>query len=240
MSYSTIGRLSDIAQQQWGLLTRQQAERAGVSPATIQRLSDQGILERTASGVYHLAGAPIPDHEDLRAAWLQLAPAVDAWAREPGQGIVSHRSAAAMYGLGDLPSDRHDFTLGDRRQSRRRDVRLHCRQLKSGEWITLRGLPVTRPSRIAADLLRDKEDTEAVAHVAADAIRAVYDYPGTFSDALAPYAAPYGLRRNDGVAMLRWLLDLVGDPDTARWMEEARAHSLRASDSTDASRDKTV
>jgi hypothetical protein len=87
------------------------------------------------------------------------------------------------------------------------------------------GLPVTRPSRIAADLLDDKEDPEAVAHMVADAIRSGLDTPGTIADAVAAHAARLGLRRGDGMALLRWLLDLVGgDPDTPRWMEEARAH----------------
>jgi hypothetical protein len=86
------------------------------------------------------------------------------------------------------------------------------------------GLPVTRPSRIAADLLGDIEDPEAVAYVVADALRAADDYPSTFADALAPYAARFGLRRGDGLALLQWLLDLVGDPDTSRWMEQARTH----------------
>jgi hypothetical protein len=107
-------------------------------------------------------------------------------------------------------------------------VRLHQRPLPSGEWISLRGLPVTRPSRIASDLLDDKEDPEAVAHVVADAIRAVYDYPGTFADSLAPHAQRFGLRRGDGFALLRWLLDLVGDPETPKYIEEARTHMERA------------
>lgn len=229
--YSTLGRLSRLAEDQWGLVTRQQAEHAGVSRATLQRLSSEGVLERLATGVYHLRGAPLPDHPELRAAWLRLAPAVPAWERTAEQGVVSHRSAAALYGLGDLPADRHEFTLPSRRQSRSPDVRLHQRRLGSAEWITLRGLPVTRPSRIAADLLDDREDTEAVARVVVVAIRAVYDYPGTFADALAPYAARYGLRRGDGLALLRWLLDLVGDPEAPRWMEEARDHAARVSES---------
>lgn len=87
MRYSTLNRLSDIAQQQWGLVTRQQAERAGVSQATIQRLSTQGVLERTALGVYQLSGAPVPDHADLRAAWLQLAPDVDAGRESQARGL---------------------------------------------------------------------------------------------------------------------------------------------------------
>ena len=49
--------------------------------------------------------------------------------------------------------------------------RLHHRQVADGEWISLRGLPVTRPARIAADLLADREDPEAVAQIVADAIR---------------------------------------------------------------------
>jgi hypothetical protein len=144
--------------------------------------------------------------------------------------VVSHRSAAALYGLGDLPADRHEFTLPSRRQSRSPDVRLHQRRLGSAEWITLRGLPVTRPSRIAADMLDDREDTEAVARVVVAAIRAVHDYPGVFANSLAPYAARYGLRRGDGLALLRDLLSLADDPEAPRWMEEAREHAERASD----------
>ncbi len=227
---STLVRLADIAQDQWGLVTRRQAEQAGVSPRTLGRLVAEGsVLERVAQGVYRFAGAPVPDHMDLRAAWLQLAPEKRAWERTEADGVVSHRSAAALYELGHLPADRHEFTVSERRQSRRSDVRLHTRSMKSGKWITLRGLPVTRPSRIASDLLWDKEDPQAVAQLIADAIRAVYDYPGTFADALAPHAARFGLRKGDGIALLRWLLDLVGDPETSVWMDEARTQDARTS-----------
>lgn len=222
---STLGRIGHLAEDQWGLVTRRQAERAGLSPATLQRLTSNGaVLERVGRGVYRMAGAPMPDHLPLRAAWLQLAPDGVAWERTPDQGVVSHRSAASLYGLGHLPADRHEFTVPTRRQSRRPDIRIHHRDLDSRDWITLHGLPVTRPSRIASDLLYDREDPEAVAHVVADALRGAFDYPGTFADALAPHAARFGLRRGDGVALLRWLLDLVGDPQTAKWMNEARAH----------------
>lgn len=227
--YPTLTRLARIAEDQWGLVTRRQAERAGVSRATLQRLATAGVLDRVAQGVYRVTGAPPPDHLDLRAAWLQLAPEVPVWERTPEQGVVSHRSAAALYGLGHLPADRHEFTLPVRRQSRRSDVRLHHRPIEPGEQIALQGMPVTRPSRIAADLLGDREDPEAVAQVIDDAIRSVYDYPGTFADALRPHAVRFGLRRGDGLALLRWLLGIVGDPETSRWMEEARSHVARSS-----------
>jgi hypothetical protein len=218
-----------MAEEQWGLVTRQQAvNSAGVAPATFARMaSDGSILERVAHGVYHLTGAPLSDHLDLRAAWLQLAPEVPAWERQPDQGVISHRSAAALYGIGHLPADTHDFTLPRRRQSRRADVRLYERQLEDEEWIDLRGLPVTRPSRIASDLLYDREDPEAVAHLIADAIRSAYDYPGTFAVALASHTARFGQRKGDELGLLRWLLDLVGDPETPRWMDEAKGHQDR-------------
>lgn len=229
MAHQTRSRLAEIAEDQWGLVTRRQAERAGVSPATVQRLSAAGsVLERVAHGVYRLTGAPPPDHIELRAAWLQLAPDVPAWERKSEQGVVSHRSAATLYGLGHLPADRHEFTVASRKQSRRPDVRLHHRKLDSSEWVQLRGLPTTRPSRIAADLLLDREEPEAVAHVVTDAIRGTVEYPGTFVDALAPFAARFGFRRDDGLAFLRWLLDLVGDPQARRWLDEASADDVRA------------
>jgi hypothetical protein len=225
---SALPRLQEIAQEQWGLLTRQQIENGGIGSTTLERLtSPGGGLERVATGVYRLVGAPIPDHLDLRAAWLQLAPRVPAWERTAEEGVISHRSAASVYGLGHLPADRHEFTLPKRKQSRRPDVRIHVRRLDDREWIGLRGLPVTRPSRIASDLLWDHEDPEAVAQLIADAIRPVYDYPGTFADSLAPHAARFGLRKGDGLALLQWFLELTGDPERDRWMDEARAHVTR-------------
>lgn len=226
---SSLYRIQDLAEDQWGLVTRRQIEGTGIGETTLERLTrPKGVLVRVAHGVYQVAGAPTPDHRDLRAAWLQLASEVPAWKREPDQGVVSHRSAANLYGLGHLPADRHEFTVPRRRQTRRPDVRFHVRTLGDGEWTIHNGLPVTRPARIASDLLSDHEDPEAVAQVVADAIRGNLDYPGTFADSLATYALRFGLRRSDGIALLRWFLDLVAAPDSDRWLDEARLHQDRS------------
>jgi predicted transcriptional regulator of viral defense system len=226
---STIARLADIAQDQWGLVTRRQAQKAGVSERTIGRLASEGsLIERVAHGVYRLAGAPVPDHLDLRAAWLQLAPEKLAWQRAPENGVVSHRSAAALYELSHLPADRHEFTMPTRRQSRRPDVRLHLGVIRSTECATIRGLPVTRPARIASDFLIEREDSEAIAQLVADACRRADDSPSSFAHALAPHAARFGLPKGDGIALLSWLLDLVADPERLVWIEEARAHTSGA------------
>jgi len=98
----------------------------------------------------------------------------------------------------------------------------------------LRGLPVTRPARIASDLLYDREDPAAVAHVVSDALRGENEQAGLIVDALAPHAARFGLRKGDGLALLQWMLDLVGDPTTSLWMSQARAHVHRETNATGA------
>jgi putative AbiEi antitoxin of type IV toxin-antitoxin system len=220
---TTLDLLADLSEEQWGLFTRRQAEATGMAWTTLSRLASKGAAERVAHGVYRLRGGPQVDHLGLRAAWLQLEPDTPVWERGPDGGVVSHRSAAALYGLGDLPADVHEFTLPRRRQSRRPDVRLHRGQLGTGEWSWLGGLPVARPNRIAADLLAAQEDPEAVAQIVAGALRAVYDYPGPVAEAIAPRAARFGLRRGDGLALLTWLLDLTGDSERGTWLDEARA-----------------
>jgi len=224
----TIKTLAALAEDQWGLVTRQQAEGAGLAWTTLARLSSDGaVLERVAHGVYRLRGSPPPDHLELRAAWMQLARSTPVWERTPEQGVVSHRSAASVYGLGDLTAERHEFILPTRRQTRRSDVRLHRGRLDRGEWTNLRGLLVTRPSRIAADLLADGEEPDAVAPIVARALRQATDDPGRVAAALAPLSARFGLRRQDGVGLLRWLLELSQVPDITTWLQEARAHMER-------------
>jgi hypothetical protein len=146
----------------------------------------------------------------------------------PSKGVVSHRSAAAVYGLGHLPADVHEFILPVRRQSRRSDVRLHRAELDRGEWTSLAGLPVTRPARIAADLIHDREDPGAVAQVIADALRPVHDYPGTVARAITPYARRFGLPDGDGLVLLEWLLELTGAPERDAWLKEARDDHRRS------------
>lgn len=220
---ATVAALTDLAEEQWGLFTRRQADATGMAWTTLSRLARDGAAERIAHGVYRLRGAPPPDDLFLLAAWLQLAPNTPVWERSPSLGVVSHRSAAALYDLGHLIADVHQFTVPVRRQSRRPDVRLHRAELRPEEWTRVRGLLVTRPARTAADLLGDHEDPQAVGYVVADALRRDQETPGRVAAAIRPYAGRFGLVPHDGEALLHWLLDLTGDPERDRWLAEAHA-----------------
>jgi Transcriptional regulator, AbiEi antitoxin len=204
--------IPEVAEDQWGLITRRQLEALGIQPATLARLLADGTLERVTHGVYRVRGAGEPDHVRLRAAWLALDPEVLAWQRldDPDVALVSHASAADLYGVGDLRADVHEFTLPARRQTRRADVRLHRGRVPETHRIVLRGLPVTRAGWMIADLLADHVDPESVARITVEVIDRGFEAPPVIADRVGPFAARLGLSRGDGAGLLDELLTLVG------------------------------
>jgi hypothetical protein len=216
--------IPELAEDQWGLITRRQLESLGIQPATLARLLTDGTLERLAHGVYRVRGAGEPDHAGLRAAWLALDPAVPAWQRlnDPDVALVSHASAADLYGVGDLRADVHELTLPVRRQTRRPDVRLHRARVPEEHRIVLRGLPVTRAGWMIGDLLADHVDPESVARITAEVVDRVFDYPPVIAERIAPFAARFGFPRGDGVRLLDELLTLAGHRNREAVIEEAR------------------
>lgn len=204
-------RITELSEDQWGLVTRRQASGVGVGWSSLAQLIKDGRLERVAHGVYRVRGAGEPDHQDLRAAWLQLEPDKLAWQRleDPNLAVVSHTSAAVMYGVGDVRGDLHEFTLPGRRQTRRRDVRLHRGQVPRNRWTLLRGLPVVRAGWMLGDLLSDNVEPSTVAEITAEVLDNVYDYPRVIAESIRPYASRFGLRAGDGAALLDHLLRLA-------------------------------
>jgi hypothetical protein len=182
-----------------------------VAASSLAELIKDGRLDRVAHGVYRVRGGGEPDHIALRAAWLQLDADKSAWQRfdDPEVAVVSHTSAAAMYGVGDLRADVHEFTLPSRRQSRRSDVRLHRGPVPSDRWILLRGLPVMRAAGLVGDLLADNVDPSSVGQITAEVLDQVLDSPKAIAGSLAPHAGRFGLPRGDGVGLLNHLLTVV-------------------------------
>lgn len=205
-----LARVAQLSSGQWGLLTAGQAEREGVPRYRLARLADQGLLERLEHGVYAVSASQADEHRRLRAAWLALDPTRTAEERLGdliGSGVVSHTSAANLYGLGDLLHDIPELTLTTRRQTRR-GVRLHRADLTSADVTLVDGLPTTTVERTVADLLRDGTDLDHVATVVADGVRRGLVDRDRLSAYLQPLAHRYGDR--DGVELSERLLDLQG------------------------------
>ncbi len=212
---SPLIRIRDVAEGQWGLVTLQQARAAGVAWRSLTRLVEAGLLERVAHGVYRVRGAAEPDHLELRAAWLQLDPARPAWQRleDPDVAVVSHASAASLYGVGDLRADVHEFTIPARRQTRRADVRIHRGRVSAEQRGLVGGLPTARPAAMVGQLLGDRVDPDAVAQITREVLERVLDDPAVVAEALTPFAERLGLPRGDGRALLEELLVRSGAPD---------------------------
>lgn len=174
----------------------------------------------------------VPRAIELYAAWLALDPArlaVNRLSDGPDGLVVSHASAAAFYGFGDLDADRHEFTVPARKQTRRPDLRLHRGALSSDDVVVHRGLPVTTPARTVVDLLTDGHDGGHVAGVLAGAIRARQLNVDELRGQLAPFAVRFGFRRHDGEALLQHLLELGGvaeQVDADALAEAARAVNM--------------
>lgn len=220
--------LGGLAAEQWGLFTTAQAERIGVSSQQLARLAGQGVIERARHGVYRVAGAPPAVVDHVRTAWLALRPADTAAQRLAGERaggsggvsgggtdeveVVSHRTAAALYGLGDLDADRAEFTVATRRQSRDRDVRFHLATLGPREWTVVDGLPVTTVERTLVDLARDHLDGGHLAGVVRDAVTTLHVEPSVVAQALAPFAHRYGAEPGDAQGLVRQFLEQAGVP----------------------------
>jgi hypothetical protein len=102
--------------------------------------------------------------------------------------VVSHASAASLYGVGDLRADVHEFTIPARRQTRRLDVRIHRGRVAQERRILLGGLPTTRAGWMVGQLLADHADVDAVAEITREVLERVLDYPAVVAEAVAPYA----------------------------------------------------
>lgn len=215
---STFAKLAPLAGQQWGLFTSKQATAVGVPAVILSRWAEQGALLRLAQGIYKVAGTPPDARDGLRTAWLGLDPDRSATERltdSDVDAVVSHWSAAAVHGLGDLHTDVHEFTVHGRRQTRRPDVRIHTRTtaLNPAQWTLVDGLPVTSIPCTLAELAASSAAGPHLAGVVRDAFAAPAADRAGLTSALAPYAARYKLTQGDGVALVQFLL-AAGDPQS--------------------------
>ncbi|OLT55256.1 hypothetical protein BJF89_16000 [Corynebacterium sp. CNJ-954] len=170
--------VGDLASQQWGLVSSAQAKAAGVDLPSLRRLTNHGVLVRVRHGVYATTATALSAELELKAQWLALQPELMAAdrtsdAKLAAAAVVSHDTAADLWGIGDLWPDGAHFTVADRRQSRQPDVHFHRAALGDTDWTVHpdAGLPVTVVSRTIADLARAGHEPGHLLDMVADAAR---------------------------------------------------------------------
>jgi predicted transcriptional regulator of viral defense system len=137
-----FSHLYDIAENQAGYFTAQQAQDAGFSWESLSYYVTTDRFIRVQRGVYRLVQFPNSPYEDLFVAWLRTGP----------DSVISHESALYLYKLSDvLPGEVH--VIMPRTGSRRRkDIRLHTNRLNSKDVRKREGLPVTSAARTIIDV----------------------------------------------------------------------------------------
>jgi hypothetical protein len=135
--------------------------------------------------------------------------------RDGADGIVvSGNTAAALHGIGDLLPTPYVFTSAARRQSQRPEIRFKRRLLAADQITLVAGIPTTGVERTIADLVHDKEYLSLVGDLVGDALRSGTVQLDFLAALLSPLAARNGYPKDDGLALLRKLLEL-GHVDVA-------------------------
>lgn len=226
-SATAMREIAKVAETQDGLVTTSQAVRVGVPRLNLARLAEAGDVERLAHGVYRVRGADADRLTELRAAWLAADPARTAAERAADLGhpiVVSHRSAAAVHGIGNMYADRHEMTAPVRKQSRRSDVVVHRADVPRSDITIARGMLVTTIERTVADLARTEPELGDVADALADAYRRGAVDLGALAPMLDAAARHHGSR--DGAELLERMLELKGLDATSALAELARQPDL--------------
>ncbi|MDO4253537.1 MAG: hypothetical protein Q4C81_00065 [Kocuria sp.] len=205
----------EFASTQWGLVTTGQAQMLGVSRVVMNRLAADDVVQRVRYGVYALPSAGAEPLQDLHAAWLATDRQRGAEERVMAgvDVVVSHLSAAAVHGLGDVIPLHHEFTSEVRRQSAQDDVRFHRLTVPDKDIAVVDGLPVTSVVRTLSDVASSAVDFDHLAEMVRDGLsRPGVEYDNA-ADALNRSAGRFG--RADGASLIEACLDKVGDPELA-------------------------
>ncbi len=142
-----------VARRQDNVITHDQLFEAGLGRGAIARRLEARTMQSMHRGVYLLGAAPPTQMARARAAVFAC-----------GDGaVVSHRSAAEMFGLLAQSDAEVDVTVVERNPGRHPGIRLHRpRSLARHEVTKMRGIPVTAVARTIADLAATESarDTE--------------------------------------------------------------------------------
>jgi predicted transcriptional regulator of viral defense system len=150
--------------QQSGYFTVDQARKHGVSRQLLNHHLRQGRFERVRRGLYHVAGFPSSQYDDIREKWMAVG---------MDKAVLSHESALALLELSDNVPDEVHLLVPRRSRGLRRPpgVVIHTRpddEKVSTVWRD--AMPVTAPARTLVDIA-DELQPEQAAMAAREALR---------------------------------------------------------------------
>jgi very-short-patch-repair endonuclease len=183
--------IARIAGRQDNVIRRDQLLKAGLGRGQIARRVAAGRMQRLYRSVYLIGPAPPTPMARARAAVGACGPGA----------VLSHRSAAELFGL--LPTTDGDVhvTVPGRNPGVEPGIRLHRPRALARQYVTsVRGIPVTTVARTIADLAAT-ESPRDVEHAFQEALYRRVVTPGAVAGVLDTEP------RRKGAPVIRALLD---------------------------------
>jgi hypothetical protein len=135
-------RLAELAARQHGVVGIEHLRALGFDRDAIARRVAAGRLHRRHRGVYTVGHTVLTRNGAYLAAVLACGP----------HALLSHRSAAALWGLRPSDTPRIDVTVPHTSGARTTHAIVVHRPLRTPDPMTHAGIPVTTPGRTLADL----------------------------------------------------------------------------------------
>ncbi len=145
MPRSAYNTVVEIAGEQQGYVTQEDARAAGIAPTTLARMAERGTLVRTSHGVYRVPLIPAGPLDQYREATL--------WPRGV-RGVLSNETALSLYELSDVNPAKIHITVPRAHRPQRKTPALyvvHRADLSDDEITAYEGIPIVTPVRAILD-----------------------------------------------------------------------------------------
>jgi predicted transcriptional regulator of viral defense system len=134
-------QLYQIAEDQAGYFTMEQASEIGFQRNQVYRELDRGKLKRVNRGVYRFVQFPSMRFEEIHAAVLYAGK----------DAVIGFETALYVYDLSDNIPDEIHVILPRTNSRRKTGIRVHTVQLSEDEVTSFEGLPMTTVERTIVD-----------------------------------------------------------------------------------------
>jgi len=137
-------QLFELATDQYGFVTTDDAREMGINPHRLVVMSSRGDLRRVSHGLYRFGLIPSTMFDELMEATL--------WPRR--LGVISHQTALDLWDLCDVNPAKVDVTIPRAAKIRRAvpaAYRVHVRDLVADDVTRREGIPVVGVKRAILD-----------------------------------------------------------------------------------------
>jgi predicted transcriptional regulator of viral defense system len=135
-------RLFELAEDDYGYFTAEEARDAGVHPRRLGEMAKRGTIRRVSFGVYRIEQFPVHELDTYAAATL--------WPHGV-RGVISHETALDLYGLSDVNPAKIHITVPKAHRIRRRPLPelyvIHHEDLAGEDVTRHEGLPIVTAAK---------------------------------------------------------------------------------------------